>query len=132
MTATTAPSVLFVDDDPLVLSAQARVLARRGVRVATACGGAAALELIRQHRFELIVCDVRMPDVDGRKVLECACEHGCGRFVFVTGFADRSHDALLEEGADEVLQKPVPIERFLALVEDLSGRRVAEPLGETG
>lgn len=64
--------ILVVDDEPnlrRVLSAQ---LARDGYEVLTAEDGAAGLELLREHHFDLVITDLRMPGVDGMELLRQA------------------------------------------------------------
>jgi HD-like signal output (HDOD) protein/ActR/RegA family two-component response regulator len=68
--------VLFVDDDACVLAGVADSLRRSPARWETrfALGGEAALDLIGAERFDVIVCDLGMPRVDGLAVLERARE----------------------------------------------------------
>jgi HD-like signal output (HDOD) protein/CheY-like chemotaxis protein len=68
--------VLFVDDDACVLTGVADSLRRAPARWDTrfALGGEAALDLIATERFDVVVCDLSMPCVDGMAVLERARE----------------------------------------------------------
>jgi CheY-like chemotaxis protein len=58
-------SVLAIDDDPATLDLVAATLARHGVRTETAATGHAGLELARRGHHDLIICDLRLPDIDG-------------------------------------------------------------------
>ena len=68
--------VLFVDDDPCILAGVADSLRRAptGWETRFALGGEAALDLIAAERFDVVVCDLSMPLVDGVAVLERARE----------------------------------------------------------
>lgn len=68
--AAAAPLVLCVDDEPHVLSALRRALRGSGCTVLTAGGGTQALDLLRQQAVQLVVCDMRMPGMNGNQVLE--------------------------------------------------------------
>ncbi len=66
----TRRSVLLVEDDEHVSQLLAALLADRGYRTLCARTGAAAIRLARQHRPDLITLDLRLPEQDGRWVLE--------------------------------------------------------------
>ena len=57
--------VLVVDDEPQLADLMREMLESAGYEVATAESGAVALELLAEARFDAIVCDLRMPDMDG-------------------------------------------------------------------
>ena len=63
--------VLFVDDEPRVLDGLRKMLhpLRQEWVMEFACGGREALELMYQSTFDVLVTDVRMPDVDGVALL---------------------------------------------------------------
>jgi CheY-like chemotaxis protein len=65
----TAPKILIADDDPCVLRAVANRCARMGFDVETASNGLQALIKAGQHRPDILVIDVHMPEVDGISVL---------------------------------------------------------------
>jgi CheY-like chemotaxis protein len=62
--------VLVVEDDPDIRDIVTQVLAAEGYTVQTAEHGAAALQLIRQYTFGLILLDMQMPVMDGRAFLD--------------------------------------------------------------
>ncbi len=65
----TQPTVLIVDDDPLVLALVQHKLGARGYKVATANDGGAGLECAQALKPDLIVLDLMMPVLDGRGLL---------------------------------------------------------------
>lgn len=86
--AGTLPRVLFVDDDERILHAlQSLFRMRYDVTVTT--DGRQALEMLRQHRYCLIVSDQRMPEIEGIEVLRQAREISPATVrILLTGFAD--------------------------------------------
>jgi len=60
-----AVRVLVIDDDASVVEGLVRVLSRDGYTVETAANGQRALALLSQHAYDLLLCDLRMPDLDG-------------------------------------------------------------------
>ncbi|MEM9167685.1 MAG: response regulator, partial [Planctomycetota bacterium] len=63
--------ILIVDDDPIVVESLEAVLSAAGLTVSTALGGREGLELLEQEgeRFDAVVTDVVMPDLDGMELL---------------------------------------------------------------
>jgi CheY-like chemotaxis protein len=62
------PVVLSVDDHPATLYARDRILRDKGFVVANATSGKAALDLAERLRPDVILLDIRLPDIDGREV----------------------------------------------------------------
>jgi CheY-like chemotaxis protein len=57
---------LVIDDDPGVVNALTRLLSRDGYLVHTASNGYEALALLHEYGYNLILCDLRLPELDGR------------------------------------------------------------------
>lgn len=103
--------LLVVDDDVLVARTLARQLSGHHVEVVSS--GQAALERLSKDKtsFDLVLCDLMMPDMTGMDVYE-AVEERCPalaeRFVFISGggVTERSRK-FLEAHADRVLPKPI-------------------------
>ena len=103
--------ILLVDDDALVARALKRGLSRNH-EVDVASGGAAALELLeRGERYDLILCDVMMPEMTGMELFETLRQRWpqvADRVVFVSGGAFTPNaQAFLEDHRDRVLDKPI-------------------------
>lgn len=116
--------LLIVDDDVLV----ARTLARQlsGHHVEVVLGGQAALDRIASagHSFDLVLCDLMMPDLTGMDVFETVQQKNpslADRFVFVSGggVTERSR-RFLDEHAERVLPKPIDSRQLAELLERLS------------
>ncbi len=112
------PTVLVVDDEPSIARATERVLTKEGYRVAIAAGGLQAIDLARSTRFDAIVSDLAMPDMDGRALLRAVRASDLDvPFVFLTGSPDlQSAIEAIEYGAFRYLIKPVPIDELADVV----------------
>ena len=80
--------VLIIDDEPEILELLVDVLRSDGLEAETACSGASAKEKLRERTFDLVLSDVRMPELDGAglyRELERIDPNLTSRFVFMTG-----------------------------------------------
>jgi|GEM_PF-1819772 len=113
--------ILIIDDEPALLRALSRLL--RGQELETASGGEAALNILREESFDLILCDVMMPDVSGPTLHQkVKAELGSAiaqRFVFMTGGSfQEAETEYLERCACATLAKPIDRETLLELLVD--------------
>lgn len=122
--------LLVVDDiadNRIILS---RRLIRRGFEVVEADGGRAALELIAQQPFDLVLLDITMPDLDGISVLKTIRESyppSVLPVIMVTANAQSADTvAALTLGANDYVTKPVDFPVALARVEAQVARKRAE------
>ncbi len=102
--------VLVVDDEPEVADMLRETLEQAGYEVATAESGAVALELLAEARFDAIVSDMRMPDMDGVALWQAVHERLPAlsrRMLFVTGDTlSAGLRSFLAESGCEALDKP--------------------------
>jgi signal transduction histidine kinase len=81
-------AILIVDDEPSITNGLARLLRRDGYCVDTAANGRLALAKLRERPYDLVLSDLRMPELDGPglcRVLERQYPHLCRRLIFLTG-----------------------------------------------
>lgn len=84
-----AASVLCVDDEPSILSALRRLFRARGLQVKIAEGGAAGLALLEDEPVDLVISDMRMPEMDGVTFLEQVRQRWPDTMrLLLTGYAD--------------------------------------------
>jgi PAS domain S-box-containing protein len=103
-------TILVVDDEPEIRETLTEILACTRHRVVTAASGREALERLAAERYDVIVTDIRMPDVDGRALyreIERRWPTLAARVVFVTGdtLASALRDFVRESGRP-VIEKP--------------------------
>lgn len=114
-------SILIIDDDAAVSRTLSLILTRAGYQVSTVTSGRKGLELLSSDRYDLVLTDIIMPELDGIEAIRrIRTDHPGLRVIAMSGGgqidkADFLHmaDAL---GADRVLEKPVRSERLLELV----------------
>jgi CheY-like chemotaxis protein len=103
--------ILIVDDEPAVLFALSEALVdrRRGVKVASAANGSEAVAILESEKVDLVVTDLRMPEMDGFELLAWL-RRGFPHLpvIVMTGFATETA-ARLGEGALDVLEKPFDV-----------------------
>src|SRR5512137_82004 len=106
---TTPPRVLTVDDEQVVVESIRRVLTAEGYEVATATSARGGLDLLRKEQFDLLLVDIKMPEMDGIELLRAARDISPDTEVLiVTGYAtiDTAVEAI-KLGAFDYLEKPV-------------------------
>ena len=87
------PRVLFVDDDEAVLAGLNVMMRKQRKRyeIASAVGGRAGIQEATRATFDVVITDMRMPDVDGASVLEAVRDHDPTTFrIVLSGFSDRN------------------------------------------
>jgi DNA-binding response OmpR family regulator len=100
---------LVVDDEPAVRELTTRALGRRGFVCEQASNGVEAKQLIAEHKFDVVISDFRMPQLNGyRLVTELCQDEDRPVVVLVTGVIDPTLAAsALNAGADDIMFKPI-------------------------
>jgi two-component system NtrC family sensor kinase len=102
--------ILAVDDEPSLLKLIARVLNKTGHTVDTALNGQTALQKLNTVTYDLIICDILMPDILGSELYEQTIEklpHLADHFIFITGnVVDIDTRVFLEKSNVVWLPKP--------------------------
>ncbi len=121
-------NILVADDMPAVVKQLRGGLTAFGQTVLTAASGREALEIMRESHVDVVVCDLAMPEMNGRQVAEeiaALCEgRGIPKpvFILLTGWGGQvdeeppSADSII----DFVLVKPVDVARLLHVIKDLT------------
>jgi class 3 adenylate cyclase len=103
-------NLLVVDDNEANRAVLSKRLSRQGHKVSAAAGGREALELLGRERFDLVLLDVMMPDMDGYQVLEQMKSDEVLRHLPVVMISARGDlegmVRCLELGAEDYLAKP--------------------------
>ncbi len=130
-TATEVPtqSILCVDDEDNILNALRRLLRPYGWRVVTVNSPVRALDVLLEDSFDLIISDMRMPEMDGSKFLEQARSLQPDAIrILLTGQADMSStvDAINRGGLYRFISKPWDDQQFVFEVRRALERRALE------
>jgi signal transduction histidine kinase len=115
-------SVLVVEDEAALVSAVVDALEERGYQVEWAADGEDALVKVSAHAFDVVVCDLKMPRVDGRafyQQLVTSWPRLARRVVFVTGdVAGTDAEQFLTQSGRRWLPKPFRLEELLEAVRE--------------
>jgi two-component system NtrC family sensor kinase len=112
--------ILIVDDEPEIAEILAEILEGAGYQTVIAGSGHAALEQLAVQRFDLILSDIRMPDLDGPGLYQALAQKYPGmqqRIVFITGDILQSADTIALKKQVPIIEKPFDpdeIERVVA------------------
>ncbi len=110
--------ILVVDDEQDMLSGVAKLLARFGFICTAANSGKAALQLIDSKEFDVILCDLYMPDIDGFAVIEHSKKimPEVPIIIFTAfGTIDRAVEAI-KRGAYDFIEKPFESEHLIIVI----------------
>ncbi|HEY7435756.1 MAG TPA: response regulator [Methylomirabilota bacterium] len=117
--------ILVIDDERNVRDLIADALKIEGHDVHTAANGKEGLDLISQHRFDLVFCDLRMPEMDGQALYEeVQRDHPqvLKRIVFVTAQANSAdYGPFLRTTGIPVIEKPFTLNQLRQAVGKMVG-----------
>jgi len=131
-------TVLYVEDNLSNLKLMERVLARRpGITLVSAMQGSLGVTLARDHRPDLILLDLNLPDMPGEEVLaRLHSDPATAEVPIVVISADATsgqRSRLVEAGASDFITKPFDVDRLLQIVDEYCGDPVpASPGGLVG
>jgi len=113
-------SVLIVDDDRTILESLKEIFLMKGFEVETAETGREAIEKSKRRFFNLMLLDIKLPDMEGTKLLQ-EVEDTVPKMVkiMVTGYPTLENAVeALNLGADAYLMKPIDPQKMLQVVEE--------------
>jgi two-component system, NtrC family, response regulator PilR len=120
--------ILIVDDERSMREFLGIYLRREGYRIEAAAGGKEALAALKSRTFDLVITDLRMPDIDGLSILEEAKRlHADTEVIVVTAFSTtETAIAAMKAGAHDYLTKPFKIDEVgLVVARAIEKRRLA-------
>lgn len=111
--------VLIIDDEPDMCEALSEFLTMKGYRVSIATDGKKALQIARDSKPEAVLLDIKMPGLDGVKVLGELKRINEKMPVFViTAYGDtKIAEKAFELGVSDYVSKPFEGERIVSLIE---------------
>ncbi len=116
--------VLLVEDDDRIVDFVHRGLRAEGYNVEVARSGQEAIALGTQGKFQVIILDLGLPDMNGRQICERLRNTGVGTPILMLTARDTVQDKVtgLRSGADDYMTKPFAFEELLARIEVLMRR----------
>ncbi len=112
------PRILLVEDQPGIQRFVSRALTTEGMSVSVAADGTRALQAVRAARYDLVVLDLMLPDMDGMSVLAAMLQHDPTQQVLVlSALADVTVKVrCFDQGAVDYLAKPFVLAELLARI----------------
>jgi eukaryotic-like serine/threonine-protein kinase len=119
-------TILVVDDEEGMRRFLSKVLEKLGYQVETASDGEAAIQQLKRRRFDLVITDLKMPDLDGVDLLQTIRESGVGTDVLMMSGAGTIPEAVeaMRLGAKNFLEKPIDLQALKKEVRSIFRSRV--------
>jgi two-component system NtrC family response regulator len=110
--------ILVIDDDENILKVVAAILQDKGYDVDTAETGGEAIKKSQRNHYDLMLIDIRLPDMEGTELLTKVCDTTPKiRKVIVTGYPTLQNAvAAVNKGADAYVMKPFDVEKMLETI----------------
>jgi DNA-binding response OmpR family regulator len=120
----TSLSILYVEDDPLAASAVQSLVSESGDRLAWEQSGRAGLQRAAAERFDVIILDRMLPDIDGLTIVSRLRAAGVATPVLMLSALGRSENRIegLDAGVDDYLAKPYEPQELMARMKALHRR----------
>lgn len=116
----TAVKILIIEDDEKIRTVLKTILEQKGYTVDVAKNGNEAIERIGTASYKLALIDIRLPDMEGTKLLPVMQKSGPKMVkIMITGFPTmRSAIEAVNKGADGYILKPIKIENLLNIINE--------------
>ena len=117
--------ILFVDDEKDLLFTVEEYLSQMGYNITVVDSGLKALELTKKRRIDILITDLKMPEVNGLDLLKAVKEHQPETEVIIlTGYGSiETAVEALKLGSYDYLQKPIKLDRLKALIDRILEKR---------
>ena len=118
--------VLLVDDEEEFIESLSDRLELRGLTVRTSGCGTDALELVHEHKFDVVVLDLSMPGMDGIEVLKkIKQESPDTEIIMLSGHATiQDSTEAMKLGAEDFLEKPLDLQKLLQKITEAKDKRI--------
>ena len=112
--------ILVVDDERAIRNSLKEILADEGYQVDTAEDGAVGFDLAEREHYNLIFCDIKMPNMDGLEFLDKVAEAGLdSAVIMISGHGDIDTAVeCIKKGAFDFIQKPLDLNRILITIKN--------------
>jgi DNA-binding NtrC family response regulator len=116
-----AAKLLIVDDEPIIRESLGEFLTQEGFAVTVAGAAEDALALAQQSHFDLVLCDIQLPGIDGLELLDRLLKISPDTFVMlITAYGTvESAVAAFQRGAHDYLMKPILLDEVLVKIRRL-------------
>jgi len=116
--------ILIIDDERAIRNSLKEILLDEGYEAESAENGAEALEMSGKEHYDIIFCDIKMPEMDGIEVLTKLQEEGSeAAVIMISGHGDIDTAVeCIKKGAFDFIHKPLDLNRILITIKNASDR----------
>lgn len=124
--------ILCIDDNMDICLLLSKYLKRHNHEVDTALTGNSGLKLIKENRYDLVLCDFRLPDKDGLEMIRSIRELSPGtQIIIITGYSDvKVAVKAIKYGAFEYVTKPIHPEEILVTINSALKKTTEETIAQ--
>jgi DNA-binding response OmpR family regulator len=125
-----SPHILVMEDELSVAKGLEMILSEEGYTVDLADTGQLALEAFRQKRFDLLVADLRLPDIDGMEVIkQVKAEKPETEVIVITGYGTTATAVTaMKLGVHDFLPKPFGDDQIKSIIDEALKKHEAKPV----
>ena len=118
------PKILIIDDQDPIRRVLREILENEKYQVDDAANGPTGLEMIKEQEYDVILCDIKMPDMDGIEVLEHVKSTSDTPVIMISGHGSTPTVVeAMKKGAFEFIDKPPDLNRLLIIVRNALDKR---------
>lgn len=112
--------ILIIDDERSIRNSLKEILADEGYDVDTAENGAQGCSMVEKEKYDVVFCDIKMPEMDGMEVLDRFSAMGIdAAVVMISGHGDIDTAVeCIKKGAFDFIQKPLDLNRILITIKN--------------
>lgn len=116
--------ILIIDDERAIRNSMKEILSDEGHGVDTAEDGAIAVGMVEKEHYDVIFCDIKMPNMDGIEVLDKLIGMGVETpVVMISGHGDiETAVECIKKGAFDFIQKPLDLNRILITIKNATDK----------
>ncbi|MFA5118259.1 MAG: sigma-54 dependent transcriptional regulator [Candidatus Omnitrophota bacterium] len=120
--------ILVVDDEPLVRGSLTELLTLSGYTVSSANNGKEAIDFLKSYTVDLVISDIKMPEMDGTQLLkQIKKDHQDTPVIMITGYGSIENAVeAVKEGAYDYITKPIVDSEIKLVIERLLKERQLE------
>ena len=122
-------SILIIDDEKSLLDLLTVILKKEGYRVKTCLAASKVFELLEKEEFDLLICDIKLPEVSGMEILRYVRESRPGiPVIMITAYGSLKQAVeALKAGAIDYILKPFDVEELkIIIAKELEKRQLKE------
>ena len=122
------PNILIIDDEPLMRISLSDALKIEGYNINSVASGYDGLKAIRETSYDVIITDLKLPEVDGLQILKACKQYSPGtKVLMITAFGSvETAVEAMKQGAYDYVTKPFSMEELILIVKRLIELRVLE------